>query len=429
MATSLTDTFTVLSWNVRGLNSKFKRALLTRYLKLHSPHLILLQETHLTGSKVLTLKKPWIQRSIHATYSSYASGVSILIAKKFPCIIEEVCTDPQGKFAIAVFKHWSQRYIIINVYIPPPFSPDLLYTVLEKAAPFCPGKLLVIGDFNAIISPDMDRPVPPKNHSTDLLTWAQAMGLEEIWRWRHPACRAYSCFSASHKTASRIDLAFSNPALLADVVEATYLPSGLSDHSPLVVEFCSPAYRDAALWRLGAHWISHPEVTDIIPPRLAEFWDHNKGFLTPQIVWDAFKAYTRGQYISTIASVKKQQGQQTQVLQQSVDDQAAAYSADPTPSHFDLLNAAQSTLNLHMSEVTRLDIHKGRQRFFEQGDKNGRFLAMLAQHDHPLTVVSSLRSTDGGMVTSQSEILEMFNAFYEKLYTSTLPSDFQPESL
>lgn len=54
---------------------------------------------------------------------------------------------------------------------------------------------------------------------------------------------------------------------------------------------------------------------------------------------------------------------------------------------------------------------------------------MLAQHDHPLTVVSSLRSTDGGMVTSQSEILEMFNAFYEKLYTSTLPSDFQPESL
>lgn len=162
MATSLAETFSVLSWNVRGLNSKFKRALLMRYLKTHSPHFILLQETHLTGSKVLTLKKPWIQRAIHATYSSYARGVSILIHKKFPCVIEDVCTDPQGKFAMVVFSHWSQRYIIINVYIPPPFTHDLLYKVLEKAAPFLSSEIAGDGGFQLYYLPRFGQTSPIK---------------------------------------------------------------------------------------------------------------------------------------------------------------------------------------------------------------------------------------------------------------------------
>lgn len=136
MANPSADHFKVLSWNVRGLGSKFKRALLFQYLKSQSPQLILLQETHLMGSKILTLKKPWIQRAVHATYSTYARGVSILIHKNFPCVIEEVCTDPQGKYVIVVFTLWSHRYIVINMYIPPPFSPEILYAVINKVAPF-----------------------------------------------------------------------------------------------------------------------------------------------------------------------------------------------------------------------------------------------------------------------------------------------------
>lgn len=49
--------------------------------------------------------------------------------------------------------------------------------------------------------------------------------------------RVYSCYSASYKTSSRIDLAFADPALSADIVEATYLPSGLSDPFPFTLFF------------------------------------------------------------------------------------------------------------------------------------------------------------------------------------------------
>lgn len=62
-------------------------------------------------SKILTLKKLWIQKAFHATYSAFARGVIVLVHKNFPCMIEEIRIDPQGKFVLLVFTLWFQRYI------------------------------------------------------------------------------------------------------------------------------------------------------------------------------------------------------------------------------------------------------------------------------------------------------------------------------
>lgn len=51
----------VLSWNLRGLKSKFKRALVLKYLQSHRLQIVFLQETHLMGNKILAIRHPWIQ--------------------------------------------------------------------------------------------------------------------------------------------------------------------------------------------------------------------------------------------------------------------------------------------------------------------------------------------------------------------------------
>lgn len=104
------------------------------------------------------------------------------------------------------------------------------------------------------------------------------------------------------------------------------------------------------------------------------------------------------------------------------------YNSDPTPDHFDLFMAAQRELQLHLMEVTRLETYKNKQTF-KQGDMNGRLLAMMGQHDHTLTLISILTAPNGETVTSLSDILKAFNSFYETLYTSALPSDFQTDAL
>lgn len=111
----LMSNFKILSWNVQGLNSKFKRSLVLQYPKDQQPHIVLLQETHLTGSGVLSLNRGWIQRAIHSTHSSYARGVAILIHKKLTCSIEHVGTDPQGRYA-----HGCPQQGARGVKCPPP---------------------------------------------------------------------------------------------------------------------------------------------------------------------------------------------------------------------------------------------------------------------------------------------------------------------
>lgn len=295
-------------------------------------------------------------------------GVPVLISKSFPCVVEQIRTDLQGKYVIVVFAVWGTRYIVVNIYIPTLFSTSTLYTILERVTPYCPTRLLLMGDFNAILAPDLDRPVPPKQCFTDLSTWAQAMGVTEVWRWKHPSNRAYSCFSATYKTSSRIDLAFANPAMMLKVLDARYLPSGLSDHCPLL-NICSPTSRTSALWCLGTHWLSHPDLTNTIPPRFTECWELNTGSSSPEVTWDAFKAFTRGQYISSIAGIRREQAVTTAELQNNIDTQTEAYTADPTDSGFDVLNAVKQELHLHLTELARLDLYHNKQRFFEQGNR------------------------------------------------------------
>lgn len=70
---------TLNSWNVQGMNSKVKRALVFKFLKQYSPDICIFQETHLIGGRVLSLRKPWVGHCYHATHSTHARGVSILM--------------------------------------------------------------------------------------------------------------------------------------------------------------------------------------------------------------------------------------------------------------------------------------------------------------------------------------------------------------
>lgn len=194
------ETFSILSWKVGGLNSKFKRALLFQYVKSHNSHILILQETHLMGSKLMALKWPWVLKAFHASYFTYTREVSILVNKSLPYVIEAVHTDPQGKYVNLVTLFWQQQYVFVGIYIPPPFQPATLLQILVEIAPYCPTKLLPLGDFNAVLSLDLDRPVSTRSSTRDLLKGALSTGLTEAWRWKNPTTRAYSCFSTSYKT-------------------------------------------------------------------------------------------------------------------------------------------------------------------------------------------------------------------------------------
>lgn len=98
MANTTKDSLIILSCNVRGLNSKYKQWLF-QYLKLHNPHIVLLQETHCIGIRIMALKKIGAE-GVSCDILHVFSWVSILISKNLPCTIHDVHLDPKGKFLI-----------------------------------------------------------------------------------------------------------------------------------------------------------------------------------------------------------------------------------------------------------------------------------------------------------------------------------------
>jgi exonuclease III len=68
----------------------------------------------------------------------------------------------------------------------------------------------------------------------------EAIGFCDLWRRRYPDGREFSWYS-TRRNGFRIDHAFLSPALAARAGEVRYSHeerlSGLSDHSPLILDF------------------------------------------------------------------------------------------------------------------------------------------------------------------------------------------------
>lgn len=83
-------------------------------------------------------------------------------------------------------------------------------------------------------------------------------------------------------------------------------------------------------------------------------------------------------------------------------------------------------LQLHMIEVTRLDMCKSKQCFFEQGDRNGSFLALLAQHDTPPTIITEIKTNRrASVVTSLNDIFTEFSSFNCSLHMFSLSLNYK----
>lgn len=66
-----------------------------------------------------------------------------------------------------------------------------------------------------------------------LNTVLKNLNIVDIWRLLFPTSREFSYFSPVHKSYSRIDYFFLNSKLIPAVVDVTYHPILVSDHSPV----------------------------------------------------------------------------------------------------------------------------------------------------------------------------------------------------
>lgn len=131
--------------------------------------------------------------------------------------------------------------------------------------------------------------------------------LSDPWRFKNHQDKAFSYFSHVHHTFSRIDFFLLDNKLLQDVTCCTYHPLVISDHAPVSVDInLSLGNYMFRPWRFPSFKLSDDSFTDFMKSQIDLYFELNQ---TPEIglsiLWEAFKAFIRGQIISHISYTRK----------------------------------------------------------------------------------------------------------------------------
>lgn len=189
-------------------------------------------------------------------------------------------------------------------------------------------------------------PNPGRISSADLKSWASTVGVEELWRWKHPVVRCFSHISTAHGSSARIDLAFGNNLMLQYVSSIDYLAGGLSDHNPLLLTLAVRPGGERGTWRLSPGWLQHEQVAVQLGETTKNYWMSNVDEVGPPVVWDAFKAVIRGESISAIKTARVNENEEYENMQREERERAGEHAESPSRVSYESLLEVRLRLSL-----------------------------------------------------------------------------------
>lgn len=108
--------------------------------------------------------------------------------------------------------------------------------------------------------PSLDRFNAGVAHDSPLSCWMDMYGLKDVWQWKYPGLKQYTCHSATYASFSRIDLMLTDGSLLSRTLGVEILPQGISDHAPVLLRLDVGSPSGPALWRLLGYWVTDERV-------------------------------------------------------------------------------------------------------------------------------------------------------------------------
>ena len=136
--------------------------------------------------------------------------------------------------------------------------------------------------------------------------WDQA-NLIDIYRTFHPKSTEYTFFSAPHCTYSKIGHIIGNKSLLSKCKRTEITTNSLSDHSTIKLELRikkSTQYCTIT-WKLNNLLLIDQWISNEMKAEIKMFFETNENEDTMyQILWDTFKAVSRGKFITINAHMR-----------------------------------------------------------------------------------------------------------------------------
>lgn len=425
--TTAGTTLRFVSWNVKGMGNIIKLQRVMTHLDQLKGDIYFVQETHMLNKYVARLKRRWVGDVFHSTFNGKARGAAILIRKGLPFKLEKSVLDPNGRYVMVSGRLREMPFLFVCVY-GPNWDDSLFVSRLFSSFPDIRDHHVVVGgDFNLVQDPLLDRssnkPAPLTKAAKTLLSLSQHYGLTDPWRHKFSQSKVFSFFSHVHHSYSRIDFFLLDVRLLAKIVSTDYHTIAISDHAPVSIDLALP-FRSARIkqWRFNSVLLAEETYREFLHSQLSLFFELNDvQDISRSSLWEASKAYIRGQLISFVSNRKRNETARITQLLKEIKEVDQRYAVDPAPDLYKERLSLQAELDLISTTAVRTALLRSRQSFYESGDKAGKLLSYQARAEASSRLISAIRSDSGVALTDPSDINKTFVEFYTSLYTSDSP--------
>lgn len=202
--------FKIVSFNVRGLNSPYKRSKVLNFLHRKKIDIALIQETHLKPDDVSRVQNYYYKPIVASTDGSRTKGVMILMRRSINLTIERSGSENNGRLAFCCTSIQGKKVAFISLYAPTIFDADFFAFAASELLKLSDYHLYTGLDANAVVSRDLDRSSHTLSSTQEaasnaLNCFIKDLNFADVCRGHNLLARDYTFFSARHKTFSRID--------------------------------------------------------------------------------------------------------------------------------------------------------------------------------------------------------------------------------
>ena len=250
------ETLRIVSANVQGIQTPFKRKDVLEYLEKRSPNILCLQDTHLKCTEENNVSTITHAECYISGYKTNSRGVTTIFKNNFVYNISKIIRDTEGNCIVTDFETSDISVRLINIYAPNNDPPQFFHSLKNYIEENNQSYLILCGDFNLVLSPSLDSNNyininNPKSRKK-LIEIMNIHSLEDSFRYIHPNLRRYTWRRKNPIKQARLDYFIVTNTLLDLVTSSKIFPGYKSDHSILELNIeINKFERGKGIWKLN----------------------------------------------------------------------------------------------------------------------------------------------------------------------------------
>ncbi len=427
------ESLRLMTFNARGLGDKYKRRTVFCWLKkYYAKHIILLQETHTTINTEQLWIKDWNGPIYFSHGTSGSKGVATLLPTKFDRTqILNTFSDSEGRLLSITLCCDDTKYLVINLYAPTKDHPDKQQTFIESINTFLKEqsglKILIGGDLNIILNPDIDkkggRKEPQTKNAKKLIEICENNNLVDVWRILNPEINRYSRRENTRAgiVHSRLDLWLIPSELMNNIIHADINVGCKSDHSAVILEFylSETQRRGRGFWKFNATLLQNKEYVDTIKNCITDSLNNYESLENKGLVWDLVKCDIRGLTVSFSSHLRKTRDKHEEDLSKELNELEQQLDVGGNADIKERYASVQREFESIQAEKAQGAVLRSKANLIEYDEKNTKFFLDLEKTNYEKKHIKTL-VTDTGTIHDPSKVLDEEKRFYKALYTEPL---------